>query len=105
MSHPVGVIWFAVFLVVVVLLITVSSSVSGADDLSRGQSQGTAPMVIGNQSDARDDDRLARDFSHSTAIVDSTFPAILQVFSSFQCENNSPAGPRRLYQVNVVFLI
>ena len=62
-------------------------------------------MVLINQSDARDDDRLARDFSHSTAIVDSTFLAILQVFSSFQCENDSPAGPRKLYQVNLVFLI
>ena len=105
MSHPVGVIRFAGFLVVVVLLITLFPPVSGIDDLSRGQSRGTAPMVIGNQSDARDDDRLARDFSHSTAIVDSTFPAILLVFSSFQCENDSPARPRKLYQVNVVFLI
>lgn len=105
MSHPVGVIRFAGFLVVVFLLITLSPPVSGADDLSRGQSQGTAPMVIGNQSDARDDDRLARDFSNSTAIVDSAFLAILQIFASFQCENDSPAGPRKLYQVNVVFLI
>ena len=105
MSHPVSVIRFAGFLVVVLLLITLSTPVSGADDLSRGQSQGTTPMVIGNQNDARDDDRLARDFSNSTAIVDSTFPAILQVFASYQCENDSPAGPRKLYQVNVVFLI
>jgi len=105
MSHPVSVIRFAGFLVVVLLLITLSTPVSGADDLSRGQSQGTTPMVIGNQNDARDDDRLARDFSNSTAIVDSTFPAILQVFASYQFENDSPAGPRKLYQVNVVFLI
>jgi len=105
MSHPVGVIRFAGFLVVVVLLITLFPPVSGIDDLSRGQSRGTAPLVIGNQSDARDDDRLARDFSHSTAIVDSTFSAIPLVFSSFQCENDPPAEPRKLYQVNVVFLI
>jgi len=105
MSYPVGVIRFAGFLVVVLLLITLSTPVSGTDDLSRGQSQGAAPMVVINQSDTRDDDRVTRDFSHSTAIVDSTFSAIPLVFSSFQCENDSPAGPRKLYQVNVVFLI
>jgi hypothetical protein len=103
MSHPVGVIRFAGFLLVVLMLITLSTPVSGADDLSRGQSQGAAPMVIINQSDTRDDDRFARDFSHS--IVGSTFSAILLVRSAFQCENDSPAGPRKLYQVNVVFLI
>lgn len=105
MLHPVGVLRFAGFLVVALLLITLSPPVSGADDLSRGQSQGTAPMVIANQSDARDDDRLVRDFSNSTAIVDSAFPGIPQILSSFQCENDSSAGPRKLYQVNVVFLI
>jgi len=62
-------------------------------------------MVIGNQSDARDDERLARDFSNSAPVVDSAFPAILHIFSSFQCEHDSPAGARKLYQVNVVFLI
>jgi hypothetical protein len=105
MSHRVGVIRFAGFLVLVLLLITLSTPVSGADDLSRGRSQGAAPMVSINQSDTRDDDRLGRDFFHGTAIADSTFPAILLVFSSFQCKNDSPAGPRKLYKVNVVFLI
>ena len=62
-------------------------------------------MVTGNQSDSRDDDRLARDFSNSAPIVDSAYPAILQFFSSNQCENDLPAGMRKIYQVNVVFLI
>jgi hypothetical protein len=107
MRYRAAVIRVAVFFLAAALLLSDSPEVTGLDELrcSRPLSQGTAPMVIGNPGDAYDDNRLARGICSIHPVVSVEHPSITQASYVIQAEIHPFTSPRKIYELNAVFLI
>lgn len=96
---------FAFLVLAISLLVGVSPHLASADDLNRSQSQGAALIAVGNESEVFDGNRLARCVCSSIPDTHFCSATFVPASSWFHDDAYSPAAPRKLFRLNVVFLI
>jgi hypothetical protein len=107
MSYPAVVFRIAVFFLAATLLLSDSPEITGLDELrcSRPLGPGMAPMVISNPGDAYDDTRLARGICTIHSVLSVENPSVTQACYVMQAEIHPVTRPRKIYELNAVFLI
>jgi hypothetical protein len=83
------------------LILSVSFQSEGADDLRRGQSRGATFIAAAIETDL-DGSRFASSSTNESRLVCPPLPA---ASSSFRTAVYFPLASRKLYRLNVVFLI
>jgi hypothetical protein len=99
------VIRLTVIALAVALPFSLSLPVTGTDDLSRGQYQAVFSIAISNESDPFDCDRLLCRYYNSVPNADFRPASFKPSFFWLRSDTRLAAEPRKLYQLNVVFLI
>ena len=96
---------FAALVLVISLLFTASPEPVNAGDLNGAPPATAASLAIGNECDGSEAQRLTRQFYSSIAESGVSSSAFSPAFSWFHGNAYSPARPRKLFRLNVVFLI
>jgi len=106
MTNPFSLLRIAGFVLAVLLVISSSPSLSHIDDLGRGQFPvALSAIAISAESDAYDGNRVIRRIYSGAANNASDNSAGAQILDLRRGRHRPPASARKLYQLNVIFLI
>jgi len=105
MPYSATVVRLTVSALALALLFSLSTPLTGTDDLSRSQSQGVVSIAIGTESEPFDCSRLVRRFYNSAANAYFCPASFTPSFFLFHTDIHPAAEPRKLFQLNAVFLI
>ncbi|MGH7931110.1 MAG: hypothetical protein ACREQV_25335 [Candidatus Binatia bacterium] len=105
MSYRVALIRAAGLILVISLSFGVSPQLAATKDLSRSQSHAAISIAIGNEGDVSDGNRLARHLYSRAPDAGFGSATFMLALSSFHGDTHSLAAPRKLYRLNLVFLI
>jgi hypothetical protein len=105
MPYCATVVRVTVIALAVNLLFSLPPPLTGADDLSRGQSPRVVSIAVGNESEPFDCSRLVRRYYNNAPTADFCPVSFTPSFFWFHSDTHSVAEPRKLFQLNVVFLI